>query len=228
MDAEMDILRNDLLAKLDGLPYGENPRQGYVDGSVFYHPQLRFQFPVPAGWNVNNTAAQVQMFNQDQSAVILFSMSPDITPAAAAEAFHKESKAAAVKSERTQVNGMPAHRLISDITTEQGPLRVLSYFIQKEQDVFVFLGYTGQARFDGHFPVFDQTMSRFKNLTDARKINVKAERLAVKKTTTQGSLRQAFRKFGEREDRGEALAIINGMKLDAAVPVNTYLKVVVK
>jgi hypothetical protein len=41
-------------------------------------------------------------------------------------------------------------------------------------------------------------------------------------------LRQALRKFGEPENQGEALAIINGMKLDDAVPGNTYLKVVVK
>ncbi len=123
---------------------------------------------------------------------------------------------------------MQAHRIISDITTEQGLIRVLSYFIQKEETVYVFLGYTGQARFDGYFPVFDQTMGQFKNLTDSNKINVKADRLAVKRTTTQGSLRQALRKFGEPEDKWEALAIINGMKLDDALPGNTIIKVVVK
>ena len=94
--------------------------------------------------------------------------------------------------------------------------------------MYVFLGYTEQARFDGYFPVFDQTMSRFKNLTDSSKINVKADRLAEKRTTTQGSLRQALRKFGEPENQGEALAIINGMKLDDTVPGNTIIKVVVK
>jgi predicted Zn-dependent protease len=104
----------------------------------------------------------------------------------------------------------------------------LSYFIQKERTVYVFLGYTGQARFDGYFSVFDQTMGRFKNLTDVNKINVKPDRLAVKRTTTRGSLRQALGKFGRPEDKWEALAIINGMKLDDAVPGNTIIKVVVK
>jgi biotin carboxyl carrier protein len=71
-------------------------------------------------------------------------------------------------------------------------------------------------------------MGRFNNLTDSRKINVKADRLDLKRTTTQGSLRQALLKFGEPTNQGETLAIINGMKLDDALPVNTYLKVVVK
>jgi len=222
------VNRDQYLKQIDGIVFGEDPRQGYVEGNVFYHPELRFQFPVPAGWKVNNTATQVQMINRDQNAVILFSMAPEKTPAAAAKAFVNESKASVLKSENTKVNGMSAYRIISDVTTEQGVIRVMSYFIQKGQTVYAFLGYTEQSRFNGYSSAFEQTMGRFNNLTDSRKINVKADRLDVKRTTTQGSLRQALRKFGEPENRGEALAIINGMKLDDAVPGNTFLKVVVK
>ncbi|OGD26937.1 MAG: hypothetical protein A2V57_05130 [Candidatus Aminicenantes bacterium RBG_19FT_COMBO_65_30] len=222
------VNRDQYLKQVDGIVFGEDPRQGYVEGNIFYHPELRFQFPVPAGWKVNNTASQVQMFNQEQNAVILFSMAPEKTPSAAAQAFLAESKAVVVKSESTKVNGMSAHRIISDVTTEQGVIRVMSYFIQKGQTVYAFLGYTEQSRFDSYFSVFDQTMGRFNNLTNSSKINVKADRLDLKRTTTQGSLRQALRKFGQPENQGEALAIINGMKLDDALPGNTYLKVVVK
>jgi predicted Zn-dependent protease len=168
------------------------------------------------------------MINQEQNAVILFSMAPEKTPSAAANAFINESKAAVVKSESTKVNGMPAHRLISDVTTEQGAIRVMSYFIQKGQAVYAFLGYTEQARFDGYSRVFDQTMGRFNNLTDSGKINVKPERLDIRRTTTQGSLRQALGRFGGSAAKLEDLAILNGMKLDDAVPGNAFLKVVVK
>jgi hypothetical protein len=41
-------------------------------------------------------------------------------------------------------------------------------------------------------------------------------------------LRQALQRFGQPTNQGEALAIMNGMKLDDAVAGNTYLKVVVK
>ncbi|MCX6566984.1 MAG: M48 family metalloprotease [Candidatus Aminicenantes bacterium] len=216
------------LNQVNGITFGEDPRQGYVEDNIFYHPQLRFQFPVPAGWKVNNTSSQVQMVNQDQSAIILFSMASEKSPSDAARAFINESKAVVVKSEKTQVNGSPAQRIIADVTTEQGLVRALTYFIQKEKTVYVFLGYSAQARFDGNFPVFDRTMVQFKNLTDSRKINVKADRLILKRTPTQGSLRQALRNFGEPEDQWEALAIINGMKLDDALPGNTIIKVVVK
>jgi len=222
------VNRDQYLKQIDGIVFGEDPRQGYVEGNVFYHPGLRFQFPVPAGWKVNNTASQVQMINQDQNAVILFSQAPEQTAAAAAQAFVNESKAAVLKSEGTKVNGMTTHRIVSDITTEQGVIRVMSYFIQKGQAVYAFIGYTEQSRFNNYSSVFEQTMGRFNNLTDSRKINVKPDRLDVKRTSGQGSLRQALQRFGQPTNQGEALAIMNGMKLDDVVAGNTYLKVVVK
>jgi len=222
------VNRDQYLRQIDGIVFGEDPRQGYVEGHVFYHPQLRFQFPVPGGWKVNNTASQVQMINQQQNAIILFSMAPEKNPQAAAQAFINESKAAVVRSERTQVNGLQAQRVISDVTTEQGVIRIMSYFIKKGQTVYAFLGYTERSRFSGFSSVFEQTMGRFRNLSDANKINVKADRLAVRRTITQGSLRQALQKFGGPENKWEDLAIINGMQLSDAVPRNTIIKFVVK
>ncbi|MBE0712040.1 MAG: M48 family metalloprotease [Candidatus Aminicenantes bacterium] len=220
--------RDSYLKHIDGIVFGEDPRQGYVDGKIFYHPVLKFQFPVPEGWKVNNTAAQVQIVNKNQDAAIVFSKASDQSPSAAAEAFIKQSQAAVLKSEPAQVNGFPAHLLMADITTEQGVIRSLSYFIQKENVVFVFLGYAAQAQFESHLPTFNQTMGQFRNLTDPTKINVQPERLAVRTTSSQGPLRQALQGFGVPQDKWEAAAILNGMKLDDHVPARTLLKVVVK
>jgi len=47
------------LPQLEGLVYGENPREGFVEGGRFLHPDLRFQFDVPKGWKVENTKSSV-------------------------------------------------------------------------------------------------------------------------------------------------------------------------
>ncbi len=49
------VNRDVYLRHIDGLVYGDDPRQGYVDEGTFYHPDMKFQFPVPANWKVNNT-----------------------------------------------------------------------------------------------------------------------------------------------------------------------------
>ena len=225
---QFSVNRNQFLRKLDGIIFGEDPQQGYVEGNMFYHPQLRFQFPVPAGWQLNNTPTQVQMFTQQQDAVILFSMAGESSPSAAANAFITNSKAAVKQSQATRVNGLQAQWVVSDITTEQGVISVSSYFIQKDDKVYAFHGYTGQAQFASYSPAFDQTMSQFKRLTDSSKIDVKPERLAVKTTRQQGTLRNILQQFGVPNDNMERLAILNGMQLNDTVPANMLIKVVVK
>ncbi|HEX9971592.1 MAG TPA: M48 family metalloprotease, partial [bacterium] len=92
------VNRDPYMQSVDGILYGEDPRQGYVEGNAFYHPQMKFQFPVPSGWQLNNTPSQVQMFTQQQDAVMLFSMAKEGSPAAAAEAFVANTKATVVQS----------------------------------------------------------------------------------------------------------------------------------
>lgn len=220
--------RDAYLQKLDGLVFGDDPRQGYVDGQMFYHPVLKFQFPFPAGWTVNNTASQVQIFNAKKDAVILLSIADEKTPAAAAEAFVAGTKASVVMSDSAQVNRLPAQRVLADVATEQGAIRALAYFIQKDGLVYVFLGYTAQAQFDVHSAAFSQTMGQFRSLTDAARINVEPERLAVRKVSREATLRQFLQTLGVAQDKWEAHAILNGMKLEDTVSEGTLIKIVVK
>jgi predicted Zn-dependent protease len=107
--------RNAYLRRLNGLVYGEDPRQGYVDGGVFYHPQLRFQFPVPRNWKVNNTPSQVQMVSKQEDAAILFSITSGTSPRQAAINFAEKSQASVIGYDGRKVNGLSAYRLISDV-----------------------------------------------------------------------------------------------------------------
>jgi len=51
--------RNDYLASLDGLVYGEDPSEGFVRGRRFLHPKLAFTFMAPPGFTLDNTAQAV-------------------------------------------------------------------------------------------------------------------------------------------------------------------------
>jgi len=225
---QFQVNANAYLAKIDGMIYGEDPQQGYVEGGIFYHPQLRFQFAIPAGWQLNNTPSQVQIFNEKQDAVILFSVSQDATPATAATNFATSSGVVVKTSEATRINGLTAQRVVSDLTHEGAVYSFSSYFIQKDGKIFTFHGYTTQAQLATYLPAFNQTMTQFRNLTDAAKINVKPARLVIKKTTSQTSLRNALQQFGVTPDKHEEIAILNGRKLDETVSANTMIKVVVK
>ena len=68
---QLAVERNGYLNHVNGLVYGENPQQGYVEGNVFYHPGMRFYFDIPAGWKVSNTPLQVTLASPDGKAVVL-------------------------------------------------------------------------------------------------------------------------------------------------------------
>jgi predicted Zn-dependent protease len=45
------VNRDAYLKRIEGLIYGEDPKAGFVENNVFYHPVLKFQFNTPAGWH---------------------------------------------------------------------------------------------------------------------------------------------------------------------------------
>lgn len=51
--------RTAYLAAIDGLLYGDNPRQGVVEGRTFRHPDMRITFTVPTGFTLANGARAV-------------------------------------------------------------------------------------------------------------------------------------------------------------------------
>ncbi len=220
--------RESYLRRLDGLVFGEDPRQGYTEDNMFYHPELKFQFPVPAGWKVINTPSQVQIVSSNQQAAMLFQIAKEKTPGAAAQAFVEQSKATVVRSEAARVHGLDAHRLLSDLSTQQGVLRVLSYFIAYEGNVYLFHGYTAKTGFAKYQGNFESTMRGFNRLTDPRKINVEPRRIRIKTVRQTTTLEAALQSLGVAQDKLEGHALLNGMLLSDTVPANTLIKVVEK
>lgn len=51
--------RTAFLTALEGLPYGDDPSEGYVRGRRFVHPKLGFTFQAPDGFSLENTAQAV-------------------------------------------------------------------------------------------------------------------------------------------------------------------------
>jgi predicted Zn-dependent protease len=162
------------------------------------------------------------MLNQD--AIILFQIAEGNTPSDAANKFVTDSKASVVSSDGTTVNGLSAHKVISDISSDQGQLRVLSFFIKKGNNIFVFHGFTAQASFGQHQQTFQNTMIGFRNLTDQSKINVKPDKVVVKKVSTATTLEQALKSFGVADDKLNETALLNGMELSNSIAANTFIK----
>lgn len=51
--------RGEYLAAIDGLVYGDDPKEGFIRGRRFFHPKLGFTFTAPEGFALENTSQAV-------------------------------------------------------------------------------------------------------------------------------------------------------------------------
>ena len=223
---------DDYLQMIDGIVYGEDPRQGYTEDNVFYHPALKFKFSYPAGWNVENTPTQVNFAPADSKALMIFTLSSQRSLKAAADSTIAQLGLTVSETGQTTVNSMPAIRVLSqqvsqDQTTgAQSVTQILSYFIDYNNMFYILHGVSADTDFNTYSTAFESSMKSFSILVDASKINVKPKRIMIKKVNRAGSLEDAFTYYGMKQDRMQELALLNNLDLTDQVQEGKLIKII--
>ena len=211
---------------LEDIVLGKNPRQGFAEDGVFYHPELAFRFSIPSRWTVQNQPRQVALVQPDQSAYMVFTFAEAETPDAAAREFAGQEGLTVLDRQSTSVNGNDARRLLAEGKTQQGQVvRLLTYFIAYGDNVYQFQGATSADQYDAYRPDFERTMTSFARLTDSEKLDRQPARITIRPVDREG----AFRSFVDTDalpsDMTEKdLAIINQLEVDQVVAPDRPLK----
>lgn len=226
------VNQDSYLQMIDGIVYGEDPRQGYVDGNTFYHPDLRFRFSFPVGWQLENLPTQVNMAPKDGNALLVFTLTSGSSLEQAAQNTIDQLGLTLQESKKATVNGMPALAMVckqvsqNQSTGQQQSLQILSYFIDYNNTCYVFHGVSADANFSNFFRTFEATMTNFSKLTDASRINVKPKRILVRKVQRTGTLANAFSYYGIPQAMMEKLALLNNLELTDQVQAGRLIKIV--
>src|SRR5688572_11390712 len=228
-----EVNRNTYLKRIEGLLYGEDPKQGYVENSMFYHPVLKLQFPIPQNWAYQNTPQRVQMAPKDGKAMMMLTLAPGNSLQEAANGILQQNKLQLLQSKELTVNGLNAIAMVADLQQQQAQaqqgqqvIRTLSYLIQYGGNIYHILGVSGSRDFNNYANVFTYTMENFKELKDLSKINKKPERVHIKTVSKSGTLEQALRSFRVPDKRLEEFSILNGMRLKDNVTQGTLIKII--
>lgn len=236
--------RDSYLRMIDGLIYGEDPRQGYVEGGIFYHPEMKFQFPVPSGWKTQNSPSQFQMAPESGDAMVMLTLAAEKNLDSAMNSFITNNKLTLVNSQKTRINSFSAIAVTSDQmpeadptaaqgeqnpksggTTVQPELRIRSHFIFYNGNVYAFHGLSKFEQYNSYLPKLEESAKNFKKLIRMDKINVKPTRIQIKTVNRAGTLSSALQSFGAKSDQMETLALLNGMDLNDPVKQGMLIKV---
>lgn len=222
------VNRENYLKRIDGMVLGEDPKQGFVENGVFYHPELKFLFPVPPDWKLQNAPQQVQMAPSGGDAIMILTLAPGTSLEEAANKNLQQYNLALVQSKEDNINNLPAIIMVADQKQEQGTLRVLSALIKFEGNIYNIMGISEIANFTNYQPTFLSTARNFKELREAEKLNRKPDVVRIKTVPQAMTLEGAFRHFNMPSERFEELAILNGMLLKDQLGKGTLVKVIGK
>jgi predicted Zn-dependent protease len=208
-----------------GLVLGEDPRQGFVEGNVFYHPDLRFRFPVPRGFKVINQPAQVVMVEGQNRAVLGFTSAGENSLQTAVAGFLKQPGLRVIDRGAMRSNGLPAYAAVAEAQTENGQVvRIMAYFIDYRGTVYHFVGYTSPQLFGNFRNLFLQTMQGFSAVQDTRVLNRQPVRIALETVRRPASFRELIPRTLPEPFTPEDIAIINQVELNQKIEPGRILK----
>jgi predicted Zn-dependent protease len=219
------VNRDSFIKRLDAMVFGNNPREGYFEGTTFLHPDMRFRFDFPQGWKTANGKTAVQGGSPEQDAVIAIELAQG-SPSQALQQFAGDQNMQVGGQRQTTINGLPAVTAEFAVATEQGNLHGLVAFISHHGSTFRVMGYTPESRFGSYQSTFSRSLSSFAPLTDQRALSVQPERVDVVTPPSAMTLSTFLQKYPSKE-KPEIVALINQVEGDARLAAGAPYKRVV-
>ena len=221
------VERDGFLRRIDGMIFGEDPRQGYFSAATFIHPELKFRFDFPAGWRTQNSASQVVGQSTQGDAQIALSTAGNTAPQQALSAFFQQQGVKAGSTSTNPINGNQAAAGQFTAQTQDGStLAGYIAFIQQDGLTYQLLAITAGANIQKYDGLFRNTIGSFQRVTDARLLTVKPQRLRIVKLPSAMTLTQFNQQYPSVIPMAQ-LAVINSVEPSTSIPAGTLVKRVV-
>ncbi len=173
------VNRDAYFRRIDGIVFGDNPRDGFFKGTEFYHPDLKLRFAFPAGWATQNQRQAVLAVSPQQDAVIQLSLASQETPESAARAFFSQQGVRGSPA-RGSIHGLAtAGGGFSAVTEDSSVLAGRAVFVAYEERVFQLLAFAPQARWSAYASVADHAIGSFDRLNDPPLLAVQPWRVQI-------------------------------------------------
>ncbi len=108
------------LRAIDGMTFGDSADQGLVRGRDFYHDGLGIALTAPDGWQIQNAADAVALFNAAGDAGLVVRLVPAKAGRTHEEVIRNALRPVDGRTEARRINGLPATHFTGTVRTAQG------------------------------------------------------------------------------------------------------------
>jgi predicted Zn-dependent protease len=211
---------------LEGMMFGENPREGFFEATSFFHPELRFQLTFPRGWQTQNQKQAVGAQSPQEDAIVVLTLAPGSSAEQAADEFLRQQGIRPAQAQRTRIGGLSAVTALFEAITGDTPIAGRVAFVEHGDKVYRLLGYTPSSRWRNYDRVFADSIGSFSPLTDRRYLDVQPRRVDVVEVTQPMTVDELARRHGSTVSTA-VLALINHVAPGGTLPAGHPAKVVV-
>ncbi len=164
--AGQKVNREGYLRLLNGVTFGEDPREGFFRGDTFYHPGLGFQIRMPRGFKGQNTKQAVVAASPQGDAVVQLTLARGTSAEQASRTFSGRTNLQPGDFRRTSLNGLSAVTGEFQATSDQTPVSGIAAFVELQGHVFQILGYSGTSEWSQYRSALSDAIASFGPLRD--------------------------------------------------------------
>jgi predicted Zn-dependent protease len=226
-NAAGSINRDTFLSRINGLTYGDDPKQGIVEGRDFVHPELRLAFQVPQGYFMVNGTRAVSISGQTGKAQ--FSSGPysgdldGYVRSVFTAVGGQEQQITPQEIKRTTINGLPVAYGVARVTSSQQQVDVVVFAYEFASDRayhFVTLAPTGQSQ------LFSSMFNSMRRVSPTEAAQVRPRKLAVVTVGRGDTVQSLASRMAYSDAQLERFLVLNRLSASSVLKAGDKVKLV--
>jgi predicted Zn-dependent protease len=227
IDRPLDTLHDDrdrYLARIDGIVYGENPREGFFDGTTFHHPEMAFRIDFPAGWKTSNTRAAVAGASPEQDALLQLGLVPQDDLEEASKAFFGKHAVTPGDAWLSEIGGEPAVSREFTAANADRSLAGTVAWVRHDDRTVQMLALAEGSRWSARRDALRSALASFRRETDPKVLDVRPAVVRVVTLSADMTVSEAARRERDVHERLDRILTLNGMSEDRTLARGSKIK----
>ncbi len=214
-------------AAIDNMLYGDDPKQGVVEGQDFLHPDLRLSFSAPAGYGMQNSTQAVAINGSGGKALfstLAYNGNKQSYIEAAFKSVSGDQKLAFGPIGQSTVNGIPAFYSTASVPTQNGgsnSVTVFAYEFSATQ-AFHFIAIT-----PSNGTPFDGMYQSVRRLSKAEADGIKPRKIKIVTVGKNDTVSTLAARMAYRDLQTERVMALNGWQSGMSPKAGSKAKIVV-
>jgi predicted Zn-dependent protease len=220
--------RDAFLRNIDGILYGDDPKQGIVEGRKFTHPDLRLAFEAPNGFYLLNGTRAVTIGGQGGRGE--FSTGPYsgdlaayVNAVFAALAQQNQIQIQPSQLQRTTVNGLPAAYALARVQGQSGTIDVTVFAYEFARDQAFHFMTLSQA---GNANQFNGMYASVRRISASEAGAVRPRKLAVVTVRSGDTVQSLAGRMAYTEAAVDRFLVLNGLDSNARPVPGQRVKII--